>query len=182
MRFAIVLFTASLLGCSKPVDPGEWKPTGDGKTVVHSITGEIKYTRTGLTVEETRRREIEAYEAHQAVEKEAEAKRKLESAAYAAREQREQEARDARAILRLAHNRALQQRVRAFVDANPTLPTFELAYQWDARTAAFRKGVLLTNDEVGELADKLGIVARHEQFKDDPLLKDAIAALHAWQH
>ena len=43
-------------------DAGEWKSTGDGKTIVNSKTGELRLTRTGESVEfaeEMRLREIE---------------------------------------------------------------------------------------------------------------------------
>ena len=50
-------------------DPGEWKPTGDGRTVIHTRTGVIKYSRSGKTIgeveaenawEEARRKDQEA--------------------------------------------------------------------------------------------------------------------------
>jgi len=51
LRTILVL---ALAGCS-----GEWKPSGDGKTIVHTRTGEIRMTATGETVEEYNGRRAE---------------------------------------------------------------------------------------------------------------------------
>ena len=49
---AIAIFFALITGCSDAKDT--WKPSGDGKTIVNTSTGEIRDTRTGLSVEELR--------------------------------------------------------------------------------------------------------------------------------
>lgn len=57
MKQMVIAFVI-LAGCSK----GEWKPTGDGRTVVNTKTGEIKSTTTGLTREEAAEKEREYQE------------------------------------------------------------------------------------------------------------------------
>lgn len=56
----LVVSAAVLGGClvwfytpnPKPEDVGEWKSTGDGKTIVNSKTGELRLTRNGMNVED----------------------------------------------------------------------------------------------------------------------------------
>jgi hypothetical protein len=56
-RVTVLVVTLPLcLGCGQK---GEWKPTGDGKTVVNSATGEIKYISTGQTQEEIQIKDAE---------------------------------------------------------------------------------------------------------------------------
>jgi hypothetical protein len=63
MRYT-VFGTAVLFAACSQAPQGEWRPTGDGKTIVHTITGELRETATGRTitpesVEESRRRRNE---------------------------------------------------------------------------------------------------------------------------
>jgi hypothetical protein len=57
----ILLISVPFCGCCRSAE--EWKPTGDGRTVVNTVTGEIKYTSTGLSREEFDRRRKEQEEA-----------------------------------------------------------------------------------------------------------------------
>lgn len=56
-----IAIAAVTFGCGKD-DQGEWKPTGDGKTVVNSKTGEIISTASGLTVQQEAVRNAELNE------------------------------------------------------------------------------------------------------------------------
>lgn len=57
LPIASLVFLFTVLGCSK----GEWKPVGDGRTIVNTRTGELVDAKTGLKVEELNKQRDEKY-------------------------------------------------------------------------------------------------------------------------
>ena len=145
---------------------GEWKPTGDGKTVVHSRTGEIRFTATGLTVEETERRNREKAVANKREADRIDARQWEEDVAAAQqradlderRKVDEQAARDANDRI-AAHNATLY----------PTIKVFVMKHDWNYRRLyylpiIFASDMPLQNYEVSELIDYLLVAKSNPQL------------------
>jgi hypothetical protein len=172
---------------------GQWRASGDGKTIFNSSTGEIRYTASGRSVAEIdaeRRMEAKTAQLQQAErEKAREAQRVVEEQKRTAERLVEEQKRFAI----FAHNSQIYRNLKKFVDDHPriTLPaaaspaeTYDRAYKgldWENVTRPFRKGYLLTREEHDTLLDFLGVAAVNEPGKSDPSFSQAIEELGKWE-
>lgn len=165
----------------KPLDEGEWKSTGDGKTIVNSKTGELRITRTGLTVEESAK--LSAQDAS-----EAEQQRSRQNAKYAA----QSAARDAQDAARQAEmrsrnnaidaeirvrNRGVYLKSKAFIESQNakgfpgTVPYFNAT--WHRYTAAILAGQSIDSRTLHSLKKLVLEIQTYERIRVDKLQKDA---------
>lgn len=139
---------------------GQWKASGDGKTIFNSTTGDIRYTASGrLVAEENAERNIKAEIAQEEYKRERAEREKTREAERLVDQQKR--------IAIVAHNSDIYRKVKKFVDDNPKVifpsaatvgrsleETYQQAYdqtsahaEWERVTQPFRTGYLLTRDQ-----------------------------------
>lgn len=188
----LVVSAAVLGGClvwfftpaPKPADEGEWKSTGDGKTIVNSKTGELRLTRNGMNVEDAedladrqaRLREITV-----------EQDRKKAEAEHLAREASAKEEAARQAELRahanavdakiLARNRIVYLKTRAFIESQnansfpSTIPYFNQT--WHRYTAGILAGQPIDSRTLHSLKTLVLEIQTYERIRVDKLQRDA---------
>lgn len=168
----------------KPEDAGEWKPTGDGKTIVNSKTGELRLTRNGMNVEDAedladrhaRLREIAAEQGR----KKAEAERLASEANAHEEAARQVELRaHANAVDAKIHarNRIVYLKVRAFIESQnansfpSTIPYFNES--WHRYTAAILASQPINSTTLHSLKTLILEIQTYERIRIDKLQQGA---------
>lgn len=169
----IALFSGLLLGYWFGLSGDQWKPTGDGKTIVNSRTGEIRYAATGLTIQETADLKKKLAEENAAVYEQQERERHRKQAE---REARQREFDTARSV----NNWAIYYKIAEFVQKHSTFQPHSI-YSWRHVTAPFRESRGLTDEEALTLRKALADAAYEEPHKSDPEVHAAIAELAKWK-
>lgn len=192
----LVVSAAVLGGClvwffkpvPKPSDEGEWKSTGDGKTIVNSKTGELRLTRNGMNVEDAE--DLAQRQASLIAQKEdAERKNRETSERFrqeAARIQAINERRitDARrsqeqaddALIRSA-NRGVYMKAKAFIESQnakgfpSTVPYFNQT--WHRYTAGILAGQPINSSTLHSLKTLVLEIQTYERIRVDKLQRDA---------
>ena len=159
----------------KPTSKGEWKSTGDGKTVVHSITGEIKYTATGKTVEQVAE---ETRIANEELSQKAAADAKLQAVIDLL--QREERAKARYELIR--HNAQIVNQTKKYMDSHPVLRSSGYgASSWDEKKVWFSTQRLPSDLEVQLTLNFLVGVKTTPGAKIDSELQPTIDALANWK-
>lgn len=170
---AIMALVAAYFVFRGPED--DWKPTGNGVTIVNTRTGEIRLASTGQTVAEYDK-ELEEHAARERMEQ------SVRDAATASKRKEESAAQLQRRVDQLVHNQAIYARVKQFVEKYPRLKTvggIDSFYVHAMR--CFRTGLLPSNAEVDEILDQLGNAASMPEYAGNSELRSAIAEMQKWR-
>lgn len=173
------MIAAIVCGCSNS-DQGEWKPAGDGRTIVNSKTGELRDVKTGLTVKELTAKREAAEDEAQKKDLANEAQRQASLAQARVAEQR-----------RLENNDRISARIKPFVErqlqrpgatGTNTYAEYKRNHDWEKATKPLRTNSRLTDRDVIELLDMLKTAAKTEPFKSDASLREVIDELMRWEY
>jgi len=178
--FLCVMCIALLSGCGSGSDAteGEWKPSGDGKTIVNTKTGELRYTSSGKSVDEVNaeKKQVAAQQAKRFA-----ARSEQETALFA--ERASQQKAEQKQVHE--HNSRIYFRLKKFVVDHPMISGTGVGeisqYEWDLYTTPFRTNRMLNPVDQKFLLDFLGKAVRLEQYKDDQSFHEAIENLKRWE-
>jgi hypothetical protein len=138
---------------------GEWKPTGDGKTVVHTRTGELRYTASGRSVQEVAAEREAANRLARIEYERSTAAAKLESDRRTAEWQKEEYAKWER-------NEALRSKiVRAVSDGNAMMLRSRWGERWRVYSQSIRQGAFPSKVE------RDGLVNLLDEFESDSIIR-----------
>ncbi len=167
-------------------DHGEWKPTGDGKTIVNSKTGELRLTRNGESVEFAEEMRLRQIELNKIIAEKEARKRKEESE----REEAAEDARKAREVQYVHQQEAARQssnsekyrQIKQFVELRwdqgfRPAPAGSRAFtEWYLATSPIRDGKPLTAANAKALGELLGRLRDAELARTSRELVSAVQA------
>jgi hypothetical protein len=140
---------------------GEWKPTGDGKTVVHTRTGEMRLTANGLTVQEVAANREAANRLAKMEYDRSAAAAKIEADRKTAEWQQNEYER------RQRNEKLLPKIARAVSEGNAQVLSSRWGERWRLNSQLIRQGKFPTKSERDALVNLL------DEFESDALVRKA---------
>lgn len=188
----LVVSAAVLGGClvwfftpnPNPEDAGEWKSTGDGKTIVNSKTGELRLTRTGESVEFAEEMRLREIELNKIIAEKNARKREEETAnreaADRSRKDREAQYAQQNEISRRSTNSERYRQIKRFVELRwdegfrPAPAGSKTFTEWYVTTLPIRDGKPLTHANAKALSELIERLRGAELYRTSQAIVAAV--------